>query len=366
MTTKKTKPAKAVRKAKKPGKKRSNKGLSITSVLAIVAVAAIFLVLVVQATRHYHAVLVLDEVEKVVGTLEPEGVVLQVSKKAEGEAVVQALQKVAGRGFGTFRVDGVRESYGGINATLLFKDETFALRVHWLDEDLPAAEPYTGDGPVMAIVIDDMGTNIEIARAFMELELPITPAILPHLRYSTAISQLASRLNRRHLLHMPMEPIRYPVNDPGEGALMAATSPVEVPDLIAAALAEVPGAEGINNHMGSRATQAGPLMDSVMVELRARGLSFLDSRTSPESVAATSAKRAGVPWLKRDIFIDNIRTDEALDERMKASVALAKGRGVAVLIGHHYPVTLEALKRWQPLLAKEGITVVPLFELFNH
>ncbi len=73
-----------------------------------------------------------------------------------------------------------------------------------------------------------------------------------------------------------------------------------------------------------------------------------------------------MPWLKRDIFIDNVRTDEALDERMKASVALAKKRGVAVLIGHHYPVTLEALKRWQPLLVKEGITVVPLFELFNH
>ena len=73
-----------------------------------------------------------------------------------------------------------------------------------------------------------------------------------------------------------------------------------------------------------------------------------------------------MPWLKRDVFIDNVRTDEALDERMAASVAIAKKRGVVVLIGHHYPVTLEALKRWSPLLAKEGVTVVPLFELFNH
>jgi polysaccharide deacetylase 2 family uncharacterized protein YibQ len=370
MSTKNKKAPKAPGKRKKTGKKSSNRGLAIIGVLAVAALIAVLLVVGIQATRHYHSQIIVDEVESLVGVLEPEGVTLQVSKGEEGEAIVEALKIIERRGFGSFKLVGVDRSYGGISATLLFEEESFELSIQWIDEAyIEPPKPYMPkavDGPMLAIVIDDMGNDFEIAKEFIGLTIPVTPAILPYLRYSKEIAHLAVQQERQHLLHMPMEPTSYPVNDPGQGAIMGSTPVEEVPALIAAALAAVPGADGINNHMGSRATQVGPLMDSVMAELDRRGLYFLDSRTSPESVAATSAKKAGVPWLKRDVFIDNIRTDEGLDERLSKSVEKAKKRGWAVAIGHHYPVTLEALKRWQPIFIDEGVTVVPLAVLLNR
>lgn len=375
MSTKKAKggPRKAAKN--RTSSKRKVSGLALVSVLALVALVAALLIFGVKATRHHSARLILDEVEEVVGELAEEAVSLQVSGELGGEAIIDKLRKLEAKSLGAFKLDELKRSYGSITGRLVHGQDVYKLLIHWPDEPLsdesvpgtvPPVVPEGGEGPMLAIVIDDMGNDFEIARGFMRLEIPVTPAVLPYLRYSKEIAHLSSQLGRQHILHMPMEPMSYPVNDPGEGAIMTTTPPDEVAELLLRALTEVPGAVGVNNHMGSRATQMAPQMDALMEELSLQGLPFLDSRTTPESVGAARARRAGIPWLVRDIFIDNIRTPEALDERLEAAVSVAKKKGYAIAIGHHYPVTLETLERWQPRFAEEGVTIVPLITLFGQ
>jgi hypothetical protein len=101
-------------------------------------------------------------------------------------------------------------------------------------------------------------------------------------------------------------------------------------------------------------------MAILMAELRQRGLLFLDSRTTPASIAAREAERAGVPYAERDVFIDDDLDLRSVLRELARAESIARYRGHAVAIGHPHDVTIEALKRWLPTLDARGIALVPV------
>ncbi|MNM45514.1 Divergent polysaccharide deacetylase [compost metagenome] len=130
-----------------------------------------------------------------------------------------------------------------------------------------------------------------------------------------------------------------------------------------AALAKVPYAVGINNHMGSRMTAQREPMAWLMGELQRRHLFFVDSRTSAATVAAAEAQAQGLAHVSRDVFLDDVRTTEAIAGQLRQGVELARKQGSAVLIGHPYPQTLEVLEREIPRLGSQGIELVNLRQM---
>ncbi len=117
---------------------------------------------------------------------------------------------------------------------------------------------------------------------------------------------------------------------------------------------------GINNHMGSSLTEHHKEMGWVMAELKDRGLVFLDSVTTSDSVAGDEARLAGVPTLSRNVFLDNDRDPKAILAQFKLAMDMSKRRGLAIAIGHPYPETLAVLKEWLPQLDREAIILTPL------
>ena len=75
----------------------------------------------------------------------------------------------------------------------------------------------------------------------------------------------------------------------------------------------------------------------------ARGLFFLDSRTSAESVGYRLATGLGIPAAERQVFLDGDPSPEAIQAQFQRLLALARTRGSAIAIGHPYPETLAAL-----------------------
>jgi uncharacterized protein len=215
-------------------------------------------------------------------------------------------------------------------------------------------------GARLALVIDDFGGNLRRAQEFLELEVPITPAILPYLPASLEVAHLARERGRPFLVHLPMEPAGYPRVNPGRGALLRTMSEEEVRRSVREALASLPGAAGVNNHMGSRLTELREPMDWLMGVLRTNSLFFLDSRTSARSVAGTAARDAGLDWIRRDVFLDNEEDVDAIGVQLDLALERAKQNGTAVAIGHPYPVTLEAIKRWIPRMKEAEVEVVPI------
>jgi hypothetical protein len=197
--------------------------------------------------------------------------------------------------------------------------------------------------PSLAIVIDDMGYQQKLDDELLRLDLNLSFAFLPYGPHTTEQAELADRLGREVLLHLPMEPIDHR-SDPGPGALTLAMSSAKRAEVFALDLARVPQAVGINNHMGSRFTSDRAAMRDFLVLARDRRLFFLDSLTSQDSLGYTLAREMGVKSCRRQVFLDNVRDPAKIIVQIRELLVDAERQGWAVGIGHPYPQTLEALR----------------------
>ena len=53
--------------------------------------------------------------------------------------------------------------------------------------------------------------------------------------------------------------------------------------------------------------------------------------------------RPGVPALRRHIFLDNIKTTQAMEKQLLAAIEIGKSNNAVVIIAHPYPETLQFL-----------------------
>lgn len=194
----------------------------------------------------------------------------------------------------------------------------------------------------LAIIIDDIGAKASDAEAFA-LSKGITFSILPHTKYSTEFSYRASQQNREVMLHMPMESLHK--ENLGPGPLLANMYPKQITSALLNALETVPHAVGVNNHMGSKLTQMTLQLTSVMVELEANNLFFVDSRTTRYSKATLIAKQQGVKAASRHVFLDHVQNIEFLESQFELALKRASRYNKAILIAHPYPLTLEFLHK---------------------
>jgi hypothetical protein len=217
-----------------------------------------------------------------------------------------------------------------------------------------------------AIIMDDLGRDLETARALLAIDLPVTFAILPSEAYAAEVATLAHRSGREVMIHIPMEPQSYPATNPGDDALLLGQSPGEIRQRFQEFVERVPFAVGGNNHMGSRFTEYREGMEVVLAAMKETGLFFVDSRTTGHSVAFSEARRAGVPAAARDLFLDNEQDVEQISREIRKLAVLAGRKGQAVGICHPYEQTLEALRREAPYLKQQGIEIVPVSQLLVH
>jgi polysaccharide deacetylase 2 family uncharacterized protein YibQ len=233
----------------------------------------------------------------------------------------------------------------------------------WRRHAVPVAKPF--EGPVIALVIDDLGLNRPNTRRTIELPGPLTLALMTYAETLQEFADKARSNGHELLVHFPMAP-RDPRYDPGPNALRAELGKEELARRLAWGLSRFEGFVGVNNHMGSGFTSSIPGMAQVMVELKARGLLYLDSLTIPGAVGAPLADRLGVPFAVRDVFIDNDHQDRAAIRRQLQQLErVALRRGAAIGIGHPHNATLEELAVWLPEVEKRGFTLVPVSALMR-
>ncbi len=189
-----------------------------------------------------------------------------------------------------------------------------------------------------------------LAQRLAALDVPITFAIWPRASHTAATSELARQKGMEILIHQPMEPLSYPDANPGPGALFVSMPGPEIQAIVAENIALVPGATGMNNHMGSRFTEDAEGMDLVFQILRQHGLFFLDSATTPRSAVQTVARQMDMPYIRRQIFLDNLAETDAIRHQLEKVEKLALLHGQAIAIGHPHPETVQAIEEWLPTM----------------
>ena len=216
--------------------------------------------------------------------------------------------------------------------------------------------------PRIAIVVDDVGVHVPNGWRVVELPGPLTLALMT---YAKDLEKLAAESKARGhelLLHIPMEPTDT-TWDTGPNALTLDLTPEEFQRRLDWAFGRFDGYVGISNHMGSRFTEDSVAMARFMAELAPKGLFFLDSLTGLRSTGEETAKEAGVAYLARDVFLDNVVDPEAVWSRLAELERIALANGSAIGIAHPKGATIQVLAEWIPTLAERGITLVPVSAL---
>ncbi len=217
--------------------------------------------------------------------------------------------------------------------------------------------------PRIAIIIDDLGYQLEAGQRSIDLPGPVACAILPDTPRATLLAEAAFANGKEVLLHLPLEAMSE--DRPTEpGAILLDMDRDQLASAFSANLKSVPHAIGVNSHRGSLLTRHPGHMAWLMEEIHTHGnLVFVDSYTTHKSVALQLAKETGVPAVKRDVFLDPDRSPETVAREFRRLKELAKKRGTAVGIGHPYPATLALLEREIPKLRDEGIELISINEL---
>jgi polysaccharide deacetylase 2 family uncharacterized protein YibQ len=214
--------------------------------------------------------------------------------------------------------------------------------------------------PKIALVIDDLGGERLIARELLEWDLPLTFSILPFTPHAKIIAREAHRKGKEVILHVPMEPHGYPKIRPGEGVLLREMDEAKLLGQLSKDLEAVPYVKGVSNHMGSRLMEDPERMKILFSELKRRGLFFLDSRTTPQTVGLQVAQSVGLKAMERTLFIDHSSNEEDIKQKIKRLIQLSLSNGKAIGIGHPHPATIRSLKEMIPKMKEKGIEVVPL------
>ena len=221
-------------------------------------------------------------------------------------------------------------------------------------KDTSIADTTSKKNATIVLVIDDFGyRNDSVSDGFLDLNIPITCAIIPGHLQSRKFAQKAFAAGKEVIIHMPME---SSLNTPGEDEykIKSGMTSEEVEWRIREVLKEMPEAIGMNNHQGSKATTNGKVMSVLGSVLKANNKFFIDSRTTSKTVAEEIMRSIGVPTIRRHVFLDNDDSKDKISERIDEVARLAQKQGIAVAIGHAKPNTLKAIKDALPKLLADG------------
>jgi uncharacterized protein len=222
----------------------------------------------------------------------------------------------------------------------------------------------SGLRPRVGILIAGIGmSEADSLAAIKRLPAGVTLAISPSAGDLNHLLAVARSNEHEYLLSLPMEPQGYPVNDPDDRtALMTSVSPAENMTRLYAMLGRITGYVGVTNVLGpmrgERLSGIPELFDPVLKEVAARGLLFVDARTS-QKVLPDAWNRS------TDVVLDEDPLDAAtLDQRLDllTHLALVKGSALGVASAPR-PVTVERIAAWANTLGSKGLALAPVSAL---
>lgn len=220
---------------------------------------------------------------------------------------------------------------GGISAS------AYAMSSEWVPQNSISPDADKHSLRQIAVVIDDFGNGMKGSEQMLQLPIKLTVAVMPFLPTTKQDAEAAYHRGHDVIVHLPMEPIRGLRRWLGPGAILTELTDDQIRKRVEAAIADVPHAVGMNNHMGSKATADKRVMRAVLQVCKEKGLFFLDSRTSYRSVVTAVAKELGVPTLHNDVFLDDVYTQNHVLRQITVLKKFLQKNDQCIVIGHVGP-----------------------------
>ena len=201
--------------------------------------------------------------------------------------------------------------------------------------------------PKLVIIIDDVVSKSQKDK-ILNIGYPITMAFLPPNGVQKESAIIAQNLPF-HMIHFPMQASKNFKNI--EVNTLNISDSYETIEARVKKLRDLyPNTTYTNNHTGSVFTENYEAMDKLFRALKKYNFIFVDSKTTPNSVAKELSIKYQMPYIVRDTFLDNDRSFTAIQNQLKDAIRVAKKQGFAIAIGHPYEVTFKVLKESKHLL----------------
>ena len=201
--------------------------------------------------------------------------------------------------------------------------------------------------PKLVIIIDDVVSKSQKDK-ILNIGYPITMAFLPPNGGHKESAIIAQNLPF-HMIHFPMQASKNFKNI--EVNTLNISDSYETIEARVKKLRDLyPNTTYTNNHTGSVFTENYEAMDKLFRALKKYNFIFVDSKTTPNSVAKELSIKYQMPYIVRDTFLDNDRSFTAIQNQLKDAIRVAKKQGFAIAIGHPYEVTFQVLKESKHLL----------------
>lgn len=215
--------------------------------------------------------------------------------------------------------------------------------------------------PQVVIIMVGLGLSaVATAAAIDRLPPSVTLAFDPYGRELDDWTPLARKKGHEFLLTIPMEPINFPVTDPGPYALESVLSPRENLRRLDFVLSRLSGYVGVLGGIKSFFTTEEEKIRPVLQVLKGRGLLFVDGGASPKSVAAGIAEEIKLPRVINDLIVDADPSGEAIDKQLARLEEISRERTVAVGIARPYPSTVARLAAWAATLESKNMVLAPV------
>ncbi len=219
--------------------------------------------------------------------------------------------------------------------------------------------------PRIALIIGGLGMNAGLTEEVIERLPPaVTLAFSPYAPRLDRLVAAARAKGMELLLALPLEPNGYPLNNPGDRALLSVLPAAENEQRLFWALSRFTGYVGAVGALGplrgERFAQVPALLNDLQTALHGRGLLYIDPRPG-----ARPSERA---WGRAvDLIIDEPATGGEMARKLTALEDLAKGDGSALgYAGEPAPVLLERIASWAAGLEGRGVVLAPVTALIRR
>jgi hypothetical protein len=225
--------------------------------------------------------------------------------------------------------------------------------------------------PRVSVLLAGIGPNeAESDAAIRGLPGAVSLAISPYAAVSggnlNRLLATARTTGHEYLIALPLEPIGFPLNDPGPSTLLTSASIAANAQNLHWAMSRIDGYVGatgvIGTMRGERLAAMTDQLEAVLSELAGRGLLYVDPREPRGPVAKTWGRHVD---LVVDDPVGGDGPDRAtIDARLAELEQQAKDTGSALgLVMRPTPVTVARLTAWCNGLANRGLALAPVSAL---
>ena len=221
----------------------------------------------------------------------------------------------------------------------------------------------------LVIIINGFGNGADGTREFMYMDIPFTAAVMPGGSYTEDEAHRLLANGKEVIINMPMEAKNMRNISLPEISITDSNTKAEARAALLKAIGQIPGATGINNHLGTKVMENEELVTTILSTAMESNLYFVDTLTTNRSKALEVAESLGAKVYTADILLDGRGDIRRIERNLRRAGERAAENGFAVAVGHVGPqggrATAAAIQNIYTELRQKGVYIITMSELIS-